>query len=152
LTLPCQKAWLFARPKDSIEWLLSENVRFVAESVSPSITATFTVHPDGFLNELRAAIRLSADLREKHFDEFVAIHVPWWVAMASFLAGIKKRTGVASQWFSWIFFNKRLRQKRSQAQKMKRTIISILSILHWIEGLTTYLFHPDISKLTRILK
>jgi heptosyltransferase I len=117
LTLPCQRAWLSVRPEDSIEWLLSENVRFVAEHVSPPIAAGYVKSPSTFGEKLTQAFELSKSLRAKGYDQIVAIHVPWWVALAAFLAGIKMRTGVASQWFSWLFFNRRLRQKRSLAEK-----------------------------------
>jgi heptosyltransferase I len=117
LTLPCERAWLSVRPEDSIQWLLSENIQFVAEHVSPPISVFYAASPKSFVEKIKAAFSLSIQLRRAQFDTFVAIHVPWWVAFGAFLAGIRSRTGVASQWFSWVFFNRRLRQKRSQAEK-----------------------------------
>jgi len=117
LTLPCQRAWLSVRPGDSVEWLLSEKVRFVGEHISPAISASYINEPQTFWKKILESFKLSTKLRSKGYEQVVAIHIPWWVAVAFFMAGIKTRTGVASQWFSWIFFNKRLRQKRSLAEK-----------------------------------
>jgi ADP-heptose:LPS heptosyltransferase len=47
----------------------------------------------------------------------VAIQVPLWVATALWLARIPIRRGVASKWYSWVFFNQAIRQKRSLAEK-----------------------------------
>jgi heptosyltransferase I len=117
LTLPCQRAWLSIRPEDSIQWLLSENVSFVAERATPPISTFYAPSPKTFISKIRCALVLANQFKEAGFDIFLAIHIPWWVALGAFLAGVKTRVGVASQWFSWVFFNKRLRQRRSLAEK-----------------------------------
>jgi ADP-heptose:LPS heptosyltransferase len=53
----------------------------------------------------------------KKFKPAVAIsfQCPWWVNFELFKARIPVRAGVKSQWHSFLFLNKALRQKRSQA-------------------------------------
>lgn len=46
----------------------------------------------------------------------VSFHVPWWINFALWSCGVKTRGGVQSQWHSYLFLNKGLRQKRSQVQ------------------------------------
>jgi ADP-heptose:LPS heptosyltransferase len=117
LTLPCQQAWLSVRPEDSIEWLISDGLQFIAQSSVPPLSAFSCPGSGNFLSKIKGVFGLSRELKARKFDHFVAFHVPWWVALAAWLAGIKLRTGVGSQWFSWVFFNRRLRQRRSQAEK-----------------------------------
>ncbi|MDZ4676972.1 MAG: glycosyltransferase family 9 protein [Oligoflexia bacterium] len=117
LTLPCQTVWQTSRPEDKIIWLVNENLKFVMTQVSPSVNALYVTTPRGFIARVINGLKLLRQLREENIDEVIAVHVPWWIAFAFYFAGIKRRTGVASQWYSWIFFNRRLRQKRSQAVK-----------------------------------
>jgi heptosyltransferase I len=117
LTLPCQSAWLRLRPEDHIQWMIPENLEFIAKNAVPPLNSIFLKSSENFIFKIRAAFSLSKKLRLQNFDEIVFFHTPWWVAMAAFLSGIPKRTGVASQWFSWLFFNRRLRQRRSLAEK-----------------------------------
>ena len=116
LTLPCEEFWKIRRPQDQIEWLAEDSLKFVIDHAEPRLgAATYVKNSSGILNQWRSLLRLTQLLRVKAYDEVVAFHVPWWVAAAFFFAGIKKRHGVASQWYSWLFFNHRLRQKRSLA-------------------------------------
>lgn len=50
-------------------------------------------------------------------DVAISFQSPWWVNAALWLARIKWRGGVLSQWHSFLFLNRGLRQKRSQALK-----------------------------------
>src|ERR1700733_9675371 len=88
LTIPCEKAWLSVCPEDSIQWLVSESISFVAEQVNPPISIFYAPSPKVLFEKVRAALRLSKQLKHAQFDTFVAIHVPWWVALGAFLAGI----------------------------------------------------------------
>lgn len=116
LTLPCEAIWKTERSQDSVTWLVSGNLSFVMNAregeKSPSL---FVSKVSGFFASIGAAFRLSKQLRD--FDVFVAFHIPWWVALAAFWAGVPSRVGVASQWYSFIFFNRKIRQRRSQASK-----------------------------------
>lgn len=117
LTLPVEKMWLQSEPNWEITWLVHDNLQFVTNHVESSSQFLYLSPVNGFVPQVKEAFRLSKIIRQKNFDTFVAFHIPWWVALAAFLARVKDRVGPASQWFSWVFFNRRLRQKRSQSIK-----------------------------------
>lgn len=56
-------------------------------------------------------------LSQERFDVAVSFQAPWWVSLALWIARVPVRAGVRSQWHSFLFLNKTLRQKRSQALK-----------------------------------
>lgn len=107
LSLPVESAWQKAEPADEIYWLIDEKLKFIMSGHPRVLT----------VNAATGFWELVGKIKSYKFDLSVCFHVPWWVTVAIFVAGIKERVGVASQWYSWIFFNKKLRQKRSQALK-----------------------------------
>jgi heptosyltransferase I len=50
-------------------------------------------------------------------DIAITFFAPWWTGWELFKARVPVRVGRASQWHSFLFFNKRLRQKRSLSEK-----------------------------------
>jgi heptosyltransferase I len=50
-------------------------------------------------------------------DVSIIFHAPAWVAFALLLARVPTRAGVLSQWWSFVLYNRGLRQKRSQSLK-----------------------------------
>lgn len=56
-------------------------------------------------------------LKKEKPEAAVSFQAPWWVSLALWLAGVPLRSGVRSQWHSFLFLNKSLRQKRSQAHQ-----------------------------------
>ena len=116
LTLPMEAAAKLKGPAE-VTWLIEENLRFIIEALSPMPQAFFVNRARGFLDQISEATKLTKWLKTQKFDEVYGVHVPWWVALSFFLARIPVRVGVASQWFSWLFYNKPIRQKRSQAIK-----------------------------------
>ena len=116
LTLPAEFQWRAYHKDDEIEWLVHENLEFVMANARGISSSFFVGSPVSFLAQVRECLRLRNVLKAKKFDAVGGFHVPWWVAFAFVLAKIKHRYGVASQWFSWICFNKRIRQKRSHFQ------------------------------------
>jgi ADP-heptose:LPS heptosyltransferase len=107
LTLPVDglfKDW-------NVCWAISPGLEFIARHAEPPRTFV-TVGPRFSLAEFRKLFRF---LRAERFDLAVVFHAPWWVSLALWLARVKIRVGVKSQWHSFLFFNKGVRQKRSQA-------------------------------------
>ncbi|MBK9293122.1 MAG: glycosyltransferase family 9 protein [Oligoflexia bacterium] len=102
-----QKAWNEISPEDEIYWLIDENLKFLMAARTNVITIGPKTSFKGLVKQLKKI----------KFDISVCFHVPWWVALAVFMAGVKTRVGVASQWFSWILYNKKIRQKRSLSLK-----------------------------------
>lgn len=56
-------------------------------------------------------------LRQIRPQASVIFYAPWWAYLACFLAGIPLRGGRLSQWASYLFLNRGLRQSRSQSEK-----------------------------------
>ncbi|WP_374032053.1 glycosyltransferase family 9 protein [Bdellovibrio bacteriovorus] len=54
-------------------------------------------------------------MREYRPDVAVSLQAPWWVSYALWVEGVPVRAGVRSQWHSFLFLNKGLRQRRSLA-------------------------------------
>jgi heptosyltransferase I len=54
-------------------------------------------------------------LKSEKPDVAVSFQTPWWVNAALWLARVPVRAGVLSQWHSFLFLNRGLRQKRSRS-------------------------------------
>jgi ADP-heptose:LPS heptosyltransferase len=50
-------------------------------------------------------------------EAVVVFYAPWWVSFACLKAGVPLRIGRKSQWHSFMFFNKSLRQSRSKSER-----------------------------------
>lgn len=68
-------------------------------------------------NPSEAHQQLADFLETNRFDAAISFQCPWWVNFELFKAGISIRAGVKSQWHSFLFLNRAIRQKRSQAIK-----------------------------------
>ncbi|MGZ3775090.1 MAG: glycosyltransferase family 9 protein [Pseudobdellovibrionaceae bacterium] len=94
-----------------VQWVISKGLSFVPENAEP---------PRKFL-ELskedwkKSLAVLRQFLREFKPDVAVSFQAPWWVSYALWLEKVPVRAGVQSQWHSFLFLNKGLRQKRSRA-------------------------------------
>lgn len=60
--------------------------------------------------------KLQVILNDLQPEVTVAFQTPWWISLAFFLFGVKKRVGVLSKWHSFLFLNHGVRQKRSEAK------------------------------------
>lgn len=64
-----------------------------------------------------SAQKLAKILQNLQPDIAISFQAPWWVNFELFKARISVRSGVRSQWHSFLFLNQGLRQKRSLAVK-----------------------------------
>lgn len=64
-----------------------------------------------------SAKQLAKILKDIQPDIAISFQAPWWVSFELFKARIPVRSGVRSQWHSFLFLNQGLRQKRSLAVK-----------------------------------
>ena len=110
LTLPMESSLRTLDYTAQISWLVEENLRFVMEARAHKSPVYYVEKAQGFS-------KLISWLKKEKFDEVYSVHVPWWIAFSFWWARIPVRVGVASQWFSWIFYNKAVRQRRSLALK-----------------------------------
>ncbi len=117
ITLPLQEFWLKNRPEDQIVWLAHKNVDFVTSHLINKINVKFINTPASFFEKFNLIFELRRWMIQNRLDVFLSIHVPWWVALAAFLAKVKTRVGSKSQWYAWFFLNKQLKQNRSESVK-----------------------------------
>lgn len=96
-----------------VHWVIQKGLRFVPDNAVPTrkFTELSKENSSESFTQLRQLIR---DLKP---DIAVSFQSPWWVNFALFLEGVPVRAGVKSQWHSFLFLNKGLRQKRSRALK-----------------------------------
>lgn len=109
LTLPCDGLIL---EQYDVHWLIPKGLDFVAESTQPKKDFT-SFSKDWSWSNFIDLVKLIG--RQKP-DVSVSFHVPWWVNLALWWCRVPKRGGVRSQWHSYLFLNKGLRQKRSRCE------------------------------------
>ena len=95
-----------------VTWLIPENLDFICQSAIPQRSFKSFSKKFSFGN----LKKLFITIRKIKPDIAISFHAPWWVLLILYLAGVKVRGGVLSQWHSWFFLNKPLRQKRSQCE------------------------------------
>ena len=109
LSLPCDR---LVQNTHEVFWLIPENLNFICQSAK-SKRPFKTLSKKLSFENLK---KLFITIRKIKPDIAISFHAPWWVHLILFLSGVKIRGGVLSQWHSWIFLNKTLRQKRSQCE------------------------------------
>jgi ADP-heptose:LPS heptosyltransferase len=124
LTLPCEDR-LRANGFDDIKWFYPSGLDFVMQASEPPRhglavatnqgAGSSSIHSSGF--SWQEFLTLFLYLRKHKFDMSITFHAPWWINLLLWLARVPARAGVKSQWHSYLFLNRGLRQKRSQAEK-----------------------------------
>lgn len=110
-TLPVDQ---IAELKDhQVSWVIAKGLASIANAAEPKRNF---IELDA-KNKFHAFSELKKYLSEQQPDMVVSFYSPWWVGLACLLSGIKKRVTRFSQWHSFLFFNKGLRQKRSLGEK-----------------------------------
>ena len=109
LTLPCDG---LVTEEYNVHWLTPQGLDFVAQSARPKKEFSSLSKDWSFSNFLELR-RLIKNIKP---EVSVSFHVPWWINMTLWFCGVKRRGGVKSQWHSYLFLNKGLRQKRSQVE------------------------------------
>ncbi|WP_374034886.1 glycosyltransferase family 9 protein [Bdellovibrio bacteriovorus] len=92
-------------------WVIAKGLGFVPENADPQ-RKFLELQKD---NAKESLPKLRAFLREYRPDVAVSLQAPWWVSYALWAEGVPVRAGVRSQWHSFLFLNKGLRQRRSLA-------------------------------------
>lgn len=110
-TLPCDE-----NPglKDyDITWAIASGLRFIPEHSLPP-RKYFELNK---AHTWKSFWQLFRFLKKQKPELAVSFQAPWWISFGLWLAGVPNRVGRRSQWHSFLFFNKGLRQQRSQSQK-----------------------------------
>jgi ADP-heptose:LPS heptosyltransferase len=95
------------------EWVIAKGLGFVPDNADPKRTY-IELRKDDWKTSLRT---LREFIRKFKPDVAVSFQAPWWVNFALWIERVPVRAGVKSQWHSFLFLNKGLRQRRSQAIK-----------------------------------
>lgn len=143
LTLPM--AEVLKQTDDCEIFFLGSDYTRVLADASPFV--------DGFISwdKLRdlSPFAISKELKKYNFDEVFIVSPGFKIALALFLAGIKKRTGTGYRWYSFLF-NKKIFEHRKTAQKNE--LEYNLSMLGWQGGYHfPSNFFAGIPKFTRLL-
>ncbi len=93
--------------QEDVTWVISPGLGIIPERAVPPRVFT----------ELKDYKELLALLRKIKPRAVVVFYAPWWVSLTCWMARVPLRVGRASQWHSFLFFNRRLRQTRSLSEK-----------------------------------
>lgn len=96
-----------------IHWFISKGLSFVTEQATPKRSAT--EFKRGF--SPMEFSRMVNWLKSHKPQTIVLLHVPWWVSMAAWFAGVPERIGRKSQWHSFLFLNAGIRQSRKGSDR-----------------------------------
>lgn len=96
-----------------VRWVITRGLGFVAANAEPGRRF---IQLDK-LNAFQSFRELVRFLKTEKFTAAVSFQAPWWVSFALWWARVPVRAGARSQWHSFIFLNRGLRQKRSRAEK-----------------------------------
>ncbi|NUN05923.1 MAG: glycosyltransferase family 9 protein [Bdellovibrio sp.] len=94
-----------------VQWAIAKGLNFIPGNADPK-RQYLELKKDDSKNSLPA---LKKFLREFKPNIAVSFQAPWWVSYALWSEGVPVRAGVRSQWHSFLFLNKGLRQRRSLA-------------------------------------
>lgn len=110
LTLPIDQM----EPLKSAEciWFITKGLEFIPDSSIPKRTYFSWTRQFSW----QQFLQMRQTLQKIKPDVSISIHVPWWVNAVLWLTGVPLRIGVLSQWHSYLFLNRGLRQKRSEAR------------------------------------
>lgn len=107
LSLPSDVAF-----ESQVDWWIGPGLGFIADHASPRRR----------VREMNSKIkysefkRLLSEVKRREYKTSVVFHSPWWVSVLLWMARIPTRISVRSQWHSFLFSNKAVRQKRSLAE------------------------------------
>lgn len=95
-----------------VDWWIAPNTGFIADHAVPRRR----VREMGLKIQYRDFKHLLRELKVRAYKTAVVFHAPWWVSPLLWLARIPNRVGVKSQWHTFLFLNKGVRQKRSLSE------------------------------------
>jgi ADP-heptose:LPS heptosyltransferase len=126
LTLPCDQ-----HVKNAF-WFVSQETTPLLKMASPPRRG------QGFNKKfsLSEFFRMVSCLRDLRPHAVIIFHAPWWVSLVMWLTRVPLRVGRRSQWHSFLFLNKTIRQKRHQSEKHE--LEYNLELCHLLHQQTVY--------------
>ncbi|MGZ5279772.1 MAG: glycosyltransferase family 9 protein [Pseudobdellovibrionaceae bacterium] len=112
-TLPVDQLPWLQEKNISVQWVIAKGLGFIAKSANP-VREFLELE----LKDSKASTaKLIEYLKAEKPDVVVVFYAPWWVGYACLRARVPLRVARRSQWHSFLFFNRSLRQSRSLAEK-----------------------------------
>jgi ADP-heptose:LPS heptosyltransferase len=109
LTAPCDEGLRDVE----VDWFVTKGTGFVLAHSQPP--RRYHEFQKSF--SIRNFLHLTGILLRLRPDGILIFHAPWWVSLAAFLARVPVRCGRRSQWHSFLFLNRGLRQHRHLSQQ-----------------------------------
>lgn len=113
LTLPVDELSFLQTQKVEVSWVINEGLGFLTGVATPQRKFVEL----SLKNEKESSQKLTEYLKTEKPNMVVVFYAPWWVGYACWKAGVPTRVTRKSQWHSWLFYNRTLRQSRSLAEK-----------------------------------
>ncbi|MCB0407551.1 MAG: glycosyltransferase family 9 protein [Bdellovibrionales bacterium] len=94
-------------------WLVNQGLSWVMNASEPRKNYI------EFEKKLRISrfFSLVSQIKKLHLQQAIVFQAPWFIGLALFLARVPIRIGRKSQWHSFFFFNRGIRQKRSLSDR-----------------------------------
>lgn len=109
-TIPIDQADTF---KDTeVSWAIAQGLKPFVELAEPKRNLTEIPNK----NWWEGLTALRKWIRDQKLTSALVFYGPWWVSLALWLEKVPTRIGRKSQWHSFLFLNKTLRQSRSQSK------------------------------------
>lgn len=102
-------------PRSRLTVLVREPIRPLIEGL-PSVDQVFVYDPAGRHAGLKGFLRLIQEIRAGKFRIAIVLQSQWKLAAAVFLAAVRYRVGPWSRIYSYLLYNRGLRQRRSQVE------------------------------------
>lgn len=111
VTMPVDEHPAFAGQR--VHWIVTKGLSFVGEQAAPKRSVSEykrRFSPGDFLG-------LTRWFKRNNPRTVILLHVPWWVSLAAWMAGVPERMGRLSQWHSFLFLNIGIRQSRKASDR-----------------------------------
>jgi heptosyltransferase III len=102
-------------PRSELTIMTKEPVTHVLRGLS-CVDQLMTYEPEGRHAGFKGFLKLVREFKTKEFRIAVVLQTNWQIAAALFLAGVRYRVGPLAKLHSFLFFNRGVRQRRSQVE------------------------------------
>jgi lipopolysaccharide heptosyltransferase II len=115
LSTPVLEALKHHYPHAEIHLLVRDSVAPVVQH-NPHVAKLLLYRPDSVHAGLSGFLRLAKEIRDEKFDVAVILQVSFAVTAAVAFSRVRARVGPYSKWYSYLFFNRGMRQNRSRVE------------------------------------
>lgn len=133
-----------------VHWVIAKGLGSIVEHATPARKFTELSLKD----PVEARKNLKQLVHSFHPDVAVVFYGPWWIGWELLKARVPLRVGRASQWHSFLFFNKTFRQSRSLSEKHEadynRDLISLASLADIPAGSPSPSLSPVVTPVLKL--